>query len=58
MTFKPGLVPEERAQQRAHQELLQTLDATQAHASAQSITSEEADNAIDETMRKIRPRQP
>ena len=58
MTFRPGVVPDEEAQHRARKSLSRTLDAAQRHASARGVTAQEADAAVEEAMREIRPRRP
>ena len=56
MTFRPGVVPDEATRTKAHAALLQTLDEAHGHARAQGVTPEEADAAVDEAMRQVRPR--
>ena len=56
MTFRPGVVPGEATRLNAHAALLHTLDEAHAHARAQGVTTEEADAAVEEAMRQVRPR--
>jgi hypothetical protein len=56
MTFRPGVEPSEANRQRSHAALIQTLDETHRHAQEQSVTSAEADAAVEDAMRQARPR--
>ena len=54
MSYRPGVVPDDASRQKAHAVLMQTMDETHRHG--QSLTSEEADAAVDEAMQQARPR--
>lgn len=56
MTFRPGVVPDEAARRRAHAALLETLGQAHEHARDKGVTAEQADAAVEEAMRQIRPR--
>ncbi len=56
MTFRSGAVPDEATRLQSHQALLRTLDAAHEHARSHGIPADEADAAVDEAMRHVRPR--
>jgi hypothetical protein len=56
MTFRSGTVPDEETRRRSHAALCQTLDEADQHAREQRVTAEEADAAVEDAVRQVRPR--
>ena len=56
MAFRSGVMPDETTRQKAHAEMLRTLDEAQAHARALGVSAEQADATVEETMQHLRNR--
>ncbi len=55
LAYTPNVVPDAAAREPAKENLQQTFAAVDRHAEASGVTAEEADAAVDEAMRQIRP---
>jgi hypothetical protein len=56
MAFTPGETPDPETREKVRTRLQETLVAAQQHAGDTGVTAEEADAAIEEAMRHVRPR--
>jgi hypothetical protein len=58
MAFQPGVVPDEATRRDAQRAISDTLDQTEAHARGHGVTAEEADAAVEDVMKQVRPHTP
>ncbi|HEV3259534.1 MAG TPA: hypothetical protein VG013_21895 [Gemmataceae bacterium] len=56
MVLTPGSAPDEATRRKARAGLERIFDKTQEYAKTHGITDEEADAAVEEAMRQVRPR--
>ena len=58
MVYNVGVEPDDEVRLRSAEKIGSILDRAHRNADAQGITSEEADEAVDEAMRHVRRREP
>jgi len=58
MAFTPGTEPDASSRNLAANTIEALLDKSAAYASVQAVTDSQIDEAVDEAMSKIRPRNP
>ena len=56
MAYTPSAVPEESVREAARERLQSTFEKVDQNAAAHGVTPEEAEEAIEEAMRHVRPR--